>query len=122
MRTTREKEAREITAGGQEIAGGIMTRAEREAATIRTTAESDAMTIVGTAIAEAGRIKAKSRELNPQLFDIVARHEVALQAMRGSNLIFPADHWLLRVFDDPALSLRAPGEDPESASEKGDDQ
>ncbi|QDV06688.1 Modulator of FtsH protease HflC [Planctomycetes bacterium Poly30] len=102
MRTTRDKEAREIAAGGQEIAGAIMATAKTEAERIKTNAQSDATTIFGKAIAEAGAIKVKSRALNPELFDIVGRHETALLAMRGTNLVFGSDHWLMRVFEDPA--------------------
>lgn len=118
MRTERDREARRITAEGQELVSEITTKARSEEATIRATAEADATTIEGSGIAEAQRISAASREASPELFDILARHEVAQEALRGSNVIFGSDHWLMRVFDDPAL--RAAGAKSEAASSEVD--
>ncbi|MEM8711883.1 MAG: protease modulator HflC [Planctomycetota bacterium] len=121
MRTTREKEAREIAAEGNEVANDILTKAKSEAATITTKAEADAALIVGSGIAEANRIETASRALNPELFDLVARHEVARLAFRGADLILGTDHWLLRTFDDPAKrTTSGSGISAAGAGEEGD--
>ncbi len=103
MRTSRDRVARKITAEGREIANEIMTKAEAEKATIQATAQADAMRIQGEGVAEAQRISIASRAASPELFEILALFEGAEEALRGTNLILPSDHWILRVFDDPAL-------------------
>lgn len=119
MRTERDREARKITSEGQEIANEITTRARSEEATIRDTAQADAMTIEGNGIAESQRIAAESRKVSPELFDILARLEVAEEAFKGSNVIFSNDHWLVRMFDDPTQDASG---DASDSSGPEDDQ
>ncbi|MFT5734298.1 MAG: membrane protease subunit HflC [Planctomycetota bacterium] len=121
MRSTRIKEARGFTAEGRVAAGMINSLARKEAATLTATAEADAAAIVGKAVAKANGLRLASRDLNPELFDIVARHEVAQQALRGANVIFPYDFWLVRVFDDPSKDAASP-KGSEGEGQPGDDQ
>lgn len=117
MRTSRDREARQITAEGQEIAAEIINKARGEADTIKNTADAKATAIRASGAAEAKSISAASRAASPELFDFLARHEVAQEALRGANVIFGSDHWLMRVFDDPAQPAAAGKEAP-----GGDDQ
>lgn len=101
MRTERDREARRIAAEGREIASAIETEARGEEATIQTTSATEAMTIRANATSKAQAIYAASRAENPELFDLLAKQEVAEEAFRDSNLIVSNDHWLIRLFDDP---------------------
>ncbi len=118
MRAERDREARRITAEGQEIASEITNNARREEATIRVAAERDATIIKGQSVAEANRISAASRDASPELFDTLKRLEVAQEALRGSNIIFGSEHWLMRMFDDPSQITSVPAE----SNDTGDDQ
>lgn len=101
MRSSRQLESRSILAGSREDAATIESKAQTDADKIVTTARAAALASKGKAEATALKEKNASWALNPELFDLVNRLDVAQQAMGNANLIIGYDHPLMRVFDGP---------------------
>lgn len=91
MRTEREKEAKEIRAGGAEKAQQIRADAERQRTILLAEAQRDAQKIRGEGDAESIRISAEAFGKDPEFYAFIRSLEAYQQSLKDDNTMMVID-------------------------------
>lgn len=102
MRDERRGEAETIRSLGQKEASDIQTLTATEVAEMMAAAELESAAIRGEARAEAARLESEAWDRDPEMAELLRASDV-YKALPDTELVLPADHRLLRLFDPDAL-------------------